>query len=683
MYDSFYGFRERPFTLLPDPDFLFLDKKHRAALDMLESAVAGRSGFCVISGEIGAGKTTLIRELLNRLDETVCVGLVSNTHPSFGELLQWIMAAYGLPDADGDALELHKRFIEFVLQQYAQNRHTLLIIDEAQNLSVQALEELRMLSNVNSGRDSILQIILVGQHQLRDRLLQPELTRFSRRVALSYHLEELAPDETCRYIQHRLAHAGGDPELFSTDACQAVYRLSGGVPRLINRLCDLSLVYGCSAESRVIGAELVERVAAEQRMSALRDIPQVERGPAQTAEMPASEAASVPQASGKEAALSAAAAVAVEQVDDVPVPADTAASGVRPALMADRKAPAVQGETTGVSQSELHQLVVNAEQSQQHAGGERSALWLLLVIIAMAGGTGWLIGDFQGAGRPDGPIVATERAASPAATAPPVAETESVVPPVAEDAPQQKVPAAPVVDSAQALQNTVDKDRAEEDAAVKKAAQAEAEKQKQQRAAALKREAEATARLKRESARLERERLAAEQLLAKQRAARQALERQAEQERRKLAKAREAAAKLAEERSRNGAALSVAPPVTSSPAQDPGPPARSRAGFETTLPSAYDEDDGDAIVMETKAQPGGAPVTLPAAYDEDDGDAIVMETRARLAGESAKPAAVEASAAAGTDAVVAPAPVQEQEEAVEFAANPCRGPSARFLSTCR
>ncbi|HED19752.1 MAG TPA: DUF2075 domain-containing protein, partial [Gammaproteobacteria bacterium] len=150
MYENFYGFRERPFTLLPDPDFLFLDEKHRAALEMLEMAVSDCSGFCVISGEIGAGKTTLVRELLNRLDETLCVGLVSNTHPSFGGLLQWIMAAYGLSCGDSDEHDLHKRFIEFVVQQYAQKKHTLLIVDEAQNLSVQALEELRALADVNT-----------------------------------------------------------------------------------------------------------------------------------------------------------------------------------------------------------------------------------------------------------------------------------------------------------------------------------------------------------------------------------------------------------------------------------------------------------------------------------------------------------------------------------------------------
>ena len=164
MYESFYGFKERPFTLLPDPDFLFLNENYRTALHMLETAVSDHSGFCVISGEIGSGKTTLVRELLNRLDETVCVGLVSNTHPSFGELLHWVVAAYGLPGGDGDTLELHKQFVEFATQQHAQNKHTLLIIDEAQNLTVQALEELRMLSSVNSDKDLILQVILVGQH---------------------------------------------------------------------------------------------------------------------------------------------------------------------------------------------------------------------------------------------------------------------------------------------------------------------------------------------------------------------------------------------------------------------------------------------------------------------------------------------------------------------------------------
>ena len=275
MYEQFYGFGERPFSLLPDPDFLYPGAGHAAALDMLELSIFNHSGFCVVSGEIGAGKTTLIRELLNRLDSGIRVGLVSNTHPSFGELLQWISAAFGLPLDGADALELHRRFIDFIIAEYAHNRRTLLIVDEAQNLTFDALEELRMLSNINSDKDFVLQVVLVGQPQLRDKLRDPRLRQFAQRVALDYHLGALDADDTAQYIRHRLRHAGGDPGLFSDAACRSVARHTGGIPRLINRLCDLALVYGYSEQRRRIDAGLIEQVADDGHP-----------GPAQTVQMP-------------------------------------------------------------------------------------------------------------------------------------------------------------------------------------------------------------------------------------------------------------------------------------------------------------------------------------------------------------------------------------------------------------
>ncbi len=266
MYDRFYGFSERPFSLLPDPDFLYPGERHRAALDALELAIFNHSGFCVISGEIGAGKTTLIRELLNRLDERVEVGLVSNTHESFGELMQWILAAFALSCDNRDRLAMHKCFVDYVIQRYAAGKHTLLIIDEAQNLSMAALEELRMLSNLNSGKDLVLQIILVGQSELRDRLRSPALAQFTQRIGTDYYLSGLDENETCHYIRHRLVHAGGDGDLFTPEACRRVHDLAGGIPRLINRLCDLSLVYGYASQRERIDVDLVDAVANEQRL---------------------------------------------------------------------------------------------------------------------------------------------------------------------------------------------------------------------------------------------------------------------------------------------------------------------------------------------------------------------------------------------------------------------------------
>jgi type II secretory pathway predicted ATPase ExeA len=270
MYERFYGLTERPFSLLPDPDFLFLGEKHQTALDLLELTIFNQTGFCVVSGEIGAGKTTLVRELLNRLQDDICVGLISNTHPSFGELLQWIMAAFDLHSESTDQFELHKRFLDFVIQQYSENKRTLLIIDEAQNLSVSAMEELRMLSNVNSDRDLVLQVILVGQSQLRDKLQLPELQQFAQRIGADYHLTGLDEQETFDYIRYRVTHAGGSADLFSEDACRTVYRCSDGIPRLINGICDLCLVYGYSDKSARITPELVREVVNDQRGGHIR-----------------------------------------------------------------------------------------------------------------------------------------------------------------------------------------------------------------------------------------------------------------------------------------------------------------------------------------------------------------------------------------------------------------------------
>jgi type II secretory pathway predicted ATPase ExeA len=708
MYESFYGFKERPFALLPDPDFLFLNENHRAALAMLEKAVSDRSGFCVISGEIGAGKTTLVRELLNRLDATVCVGLVSNTHPSFGELLHWVIAAYGLPIGDGDTLELHKQFVEFVTQQHSQNKHTLLIIDEAQNLTVQALEELRMLSSVNSDKDLILQVILVGQHQLRDKLQQPELEQFSQRIALNYHLEALSQDETCGYIQHRVSHAGGETGLFSAEACQLVYKLSGGIPRLINRFCDLSLVYGCTEESRVITAELVGRVGEDQRMSSLREIPQVNLVSAEPDETVQPVEASEEQ---KAEPGSSNAPVTGEQPEDAGIspgqmeeadstPSNTIVGELNPALVQETNTAASRKEIVSETDvaSELQQMAVIAEAHKKRVRSERRALWLLVGVIVMAGGAGWLIGDYQSASQVD---AFKEQAVSATTTLPPVVTKEVAVTPPASavsqagepdaSSPEEKDgPQLSAADSAEPMENGAVKDaeaeqmslqkveeermaqqraaelkreaeaislqKAQEEsvaqqraAALKREAEeislqkAEEERMAQQRAAELKREVEETARLKKEFDRMEGERRAEEQKLAKQRAARKKLERKLSLERKKLAEAREAGKKLAEERAPAEADLSEVPLAKSLP-REPKRPGKAPASFKQTVPSAYDEDDGDAIVRETKARITGAVSgfqnTLPAAYAEDDGDAIVRETKASIVGrpvtESAK-----------------------------------------------
>lgn len=264
MYEAFYGFREKPFSIIPDPSFLYFSPKHQMAFDLLEYGLMNQAGFNVITGEIGTGKTTLIRHLLGRLGQDTSVGLISNTHRSFGELLQWILFAYGLDYKGKEKVEMFHTFLDFMLQQYAQNKRTVLIVDEAQNMAPETLEELRMLSNVNADKDQVLQVILVGQAQLRDLLRRPDLEQFAQRIAVDYHLEPLEQEETRTYIRHRVNVAGSSADLFDDASCNAVYQHSQGVPRLINLLCDTALVYGFAEQKQSIDAELVHDVARDK-----------------------------------------------------------------------------------------------------------------------------------------------------------------------------------------------------------------------------------------------------------------------------------------------------------------------------------------------------------------------------------------------------------------------------------
>jgi general secretion pathway protein A len=269
MYETFYNLKEKPFTLLPDPGFLYLSNRHRMALTMLEYGLMNQAGFTVISGDIGAGKTTLIRHLLNNMDREHTVGLISNTHRSFGELLQWVLLAFNLEHRDMDKVEMYRRFVDFIIDEYAHNRRTVLIIDEAQNMEAETLEELRMLSNINADKDQALQVILVGQRELRETLRRPDLVQFAQRISVDYHLEPLSETDTAGYIRHRLEVAGGNPDIFTPAACNAIYHFSNGVPRLINLLCDTALVYGYAEQKQRIDAKLVADVAREKQQGGI------------------------------------------------------------------------------------------------------------------------------------------------------------------------------------------------------------------------------------------------------------------------------------------------------------------------------------------------------------------------------------------------------------------------------
>ncbi|MEJ2621606.1 MAG: AAA family ATPase, partial [Candidatus Thiodiazotropha sp.] len=215
MYEAFYGFTEKPFTLLPDASFLFLGKKHSTAYSMLEYGMLSQAGFTVITGEVGSGKTTLIRHLLDQLEDDVAVGLVNTSHRDMGELLQWVLLAFGLEYREKERVVLHDLFTQFLIDQYAQNKRTVLIVDEAQNLEAQVLEELRLLSNINADKHQVLQIILVGQPQLRSLLMHEDLLQFQQRVSIDYHLSALDENETRAYIFHRTRSAGRKKPLFT------------------------------------------------------------------------------------------------------------------------------------------------------------------------------------------------------------------------------------------------------------------------------------------------------------------------------------------------------------------------------------------------------------------------------------------------------------------------------------
>ncbi len=277
MYLEFYGLSAAPFSLLPDADFLYLSGRHRRALNLLEYGLLAQAGFLVITGEVGAGKTTVVRRFLRsrRLGD-LAVGLVTNATATFGGLMSWVSMAFGLEHRDRDHIALYNQFVEFVVARYAEGKRTLIIVDEAQNLTIDMLEDLRMLSNVNNEKDLLLQVVMVGQPELLATLKRPELRQFAQRVSVHYHLTPISCRDTIRYIQHRLSVVGGGPDLFERMACAAVHYFSGGVPRLINLLCDQALVYSFADELPAVNFQTIVDVAADRGhggLSPFREIP--------------------------------------------------------------------------------------------------------------------------------------------------------------------------------------------------------------------------------------------------------------------------------------------------------------------------------------------------------------------------------------------------------------------------
>ena len=265
MYERFYNLRERPFSLSPDPDYLYPSRVHTEALNYLRYGIEGHAGFVVITGEIGSGKTTLLQTALRGLDKRTSVARLVNTMLDARELIEAIMLDFGLEPQPGASKPLLLRDLaRFLIEQRNAGRLALLIIDEAQNLSLPALEEVRMLSNLETEKSKLIQIVLVGQPNLHDVLSRPELEQLRQRVTVRYHLRALDTSETAAYISHRLKKAAiGAPPVFPPEATDLIGRYSEGLPRKINVIADAVLLFGYGEDKRTIDAALVREVLAE------------------------------------------------------------------------------------------------------------------------------------------------------------------------------------------------------------------------------------------------------------------------------------------------------------------------------------------------------------------------------------------------------------------------------------
>jgi len=261
MYERFYRLRERPFALTPDPDYLYPSKMHSEALGYLRYGIESHAGFVMITGAIGSGKTTLLQTLLRNVDNKITVARVMNTLLDPRELIEAAMIDLGLDPAGMSKPAMLKAFGEFLVNERAAGRMVLLVIDEAQNLSLPALEEIRMLSNMETEKSKLVQILLIGQPDLRDKLARPELEQLRQRITVSHHLLPLDTEETARYINHRLARASiGAPLEFPRGVTDRIHDRSGGIPRLINVIADATLVFGYGEERSEIDDALIKDV---------------------------------------------------------------------------------------------------------------------------------------------------------------------------------------------------------------------------------------------------------------------------------------------------------------------------------------------------------------------------------------------------------------------------------------
>lgn len=268
MYKDFFHFNQKPFSLNPDPEFLYLSKSHKKAITYLNYGIKEKVGFILFTGEVGAGKTTIIRTLLKKLDKMITISKVTNTRVSSEQLIAMINEDFGLDVKDKDKITLISELNEFLIEQYALENQSVLIIDEAQNLGNDLLEEIRLLSNLETDKEKLLQIILIGQPELREILATPQLKQLRQRISVNCHLLPLSSIETEAYIYHRLHIAGGPGELhFEKGVMNVIYQFSRGIPRLINILCDFVLLAAFVEKTKEISLDLVKEIVGDLEMN--------------------------------------------------------------------------------------------------------------------------------------------------------------------------------------------------------------------------------------------------------------------------------------------------------------------------------------------------------------------------------------------------------------------------------
>lgn len=264
MYTDYFGLSAKPFELLPNPKFLYLSKGHRKALSYLQYGVQEHAGFTLLTGEVGSGKTTLLRDIINRIGEDTTLAMVFNTRVDGRQLIALINEDFGLQTEGKDKVQLITELNDFLLEESTANRHPIIIIDEAQNLSSEALEEIRLLSNLEADNFKLVQIILVGQPELKQMIAKPSLRQLRQRISISCHLNPLNREESEEYVYHRLATVGSrDCVTFLDGVFDMIYKFSGGIPRLINLMCDFLLLSAFVEETREIDLELVRDAVNE------------------------------------------------------------------------------------------------------------------------------------------------------------------------------------------------------------------------------------------------------------------------------------------------------------------------------------------------------------------------------------------------------------------------------------